>query len=697
MSQIPNVLGTHFGSFLRRFCLFWMVILIVFPVLGQKDKRDSIAYRIQRLESANQFNPKDSTHIDLLVKLSKQYHFINNDSLFQISNRVLKISKAIGYKLGEIEALINIGLYYSDQGEYEKALSYLNKSLQLAREIKNTELELRIINDSGREYDYMGNYAEALNLYLKGLDIAQKTDNKLMLSILNENIASLYTSQKDFKNALVFYDKVQCLNEELGNEIFHAETQSNMASLYRETQNFQLAMFYINKSIATFEKYKIYDWLAYSYGVKGSVYLEQKKYTWALYWYDQSNMLHQQQLQDDREKINLLNGMAKVYLGLDRDSLSLVSVNEGYSISKKIKSLQGQIDCAETLYQIHKKRNESDIALSYLEIFKQLSDSLSKDKNKQSLALLETKLQYQQEKQELIASNHTALAKQRNYIYFSVLMVLILLTILFLIRRSEKVQKKLNRELKEKSKEVSHRENQLTEINKTKTKLFSIIGHDLRGPIGALQGMLKLFSDGEISKTEFLSFIPKLKCDVENISFALNNLLSWGQTQLNGVVTKPKRIQFEKLVFGNIKLLSEIAAGKSIKIINRLPENMLVWADYNQIDIVVRNLLSNAIKFTPDDGLITIEAKEDANLWQIMIRDTGIGMNKEIQKKIFADTNTITTYGTNNEKGTGLGLSLCREMVNKNRGQIWVESTLRKGSTFYFTIPKAEKRYQQAS
>lgn len=183
---------------------------------------------------------------------------------------------------------------------------------------------------------------------------------------------------------------------------------------------------------------------------------------------------------------------------------------------------------------------------------------------------------------------------------------------------------------------------------------------------------------------------------MENISFALNNLLSWGQTQLNGVVTKPKRISLDKLVSGNVSLLSEVAAGKSIKIINQLPENPLIWADQNQIDIVIRNLMSNAIKFTPEDGLITIEAEEKRDVWQIMIRDTGIGMNKEIQKKIFTDTTNITTYGTNNERGTGLGLSLCKEMILKNNGEIWVESVLRKGSSFYFTVPKAENRYQKA-
>ncbi|CAN0602834.1 unnamed protein product, partial [Ectocarpus sp. 12 AP-2014] len=218
-------------------------------------------------------------------------------------------------------------------------------------------------------------------------------------------------------------------------------------------------------------------------------------------------------------------------------------------------------------YELHKNNENHSVALNYLEIFKKLSDSLSLDKNRQSLSLLEAKIGYEQEKKELIASNKTALAKQRNYIYFTVIILLILAVVTFLIRRSENIQKKLNKELHEKSEVVSERESELHEINRTKTKLFSIIAHDLRGPIGALQGMLKLFTDGEIGKDEFISFIPKLKADVEHISFSLNNLLSWGQTQLNGVTTKPRRTSIDKIISGNVKLLSELAASKSIKII----------------------------------------------------------------------------------------------------------------------------------
>ncbi len=676
-------------------CVFTFCISL--PILAQSSKRDSLAYKLQRLESTNRFNPKDTTHINLLVRLAFSYRYLDADSLYSVAERVLEYSNDIGYTYGKIKGLDALGNYYYSKGDRKKSMPLFKEALQLAKEIGDIACEVSIINTLAQNYSFEGNYADALNWNLKGIDLARQIDNQQMLSILNENIAGLYADQKDFKNALMFYDTVQKINRKLGNEVIDAETQSNMASLYKDAKDFKNAMFNINRSINTFEENKIYDWLAYAYEVKGDIYLDQEKFKWALYWYDQSNMLFKHQIEDDRIKIQLLNGMAKVYFGLENDSLSLEYAEKGLALSKKIKSLQGQIDCSETLYKVHKKNGDDSEALAYLETFKTLSDSLFKDKNKQSLSLLETKLHYEQEKQELIEANQEALAKQRNYIYFSVIILLILSIITFVIRRSENIQKKLNKELKVKSQAVIQREAQLHEINKTNTKLFSIIGHDLRGPIGGLQGILKMFTDGEITTKELVSFIPKLKTDVENISFTLNNLLSWGMNQLNGVVTKPKRVSLSYIVVNNIQLLSEIAKSKSLKIINQLPDNPRIWADNNQIDIVIRNLLSNAIKFTPENGLITIDAEEKSGMWQISVRDTGIGMTAEMQRTIFKDSSNVTTYGTNNEKGTGLGLSLCREMVLKNKGEIWVESIPRKGTTFFFTVPKAQSRYQKAS
>ena len=668
-------------------------ILSIFHVQGQENKRDSLWSRLKVLKSGSLEDTEQKT-IDVLNELARQYRFVKLDSVFSLSNRALELSKENNYTLGASNALENIGEYYSDHGNNQKAITYFKEALVLADSLPQKNSKINILNNLGNEYSYLGNYEKALKNFLIGLDLAKETNDKIQQSILNENIAALYTSQKEYDQALEFYGQVKKLNEEIGDEIIIAETLSNLAEVYSDMKNFEHAMFNVNKSISTFEKEEILDWLAYAYSVKGEIYLKQKKYKWALYWFDQSNLLHKN-LEDDRSRIVLLNGMAAAYLGLGEDEKSDSYALEAYEISTNIKSLRGKRDCAKTLYQIRKNRGDFAEALKYHEIFQQLTDSLYKDENKRSLTLLKTKLQYDKDKQLLIAQNEKKLAKQRNLINATIIVLMVLLATAIPLYFNQKKLKRLYKELQINTKNLTESQSKLNAINRTKDKLFSIIGHDLRGPIGALQGLLKLMANGDIVKNDFDKFIPKLKGDVDHILFTLNNLLSWGYSQMNGTVTNPKMVNLNKLVERSMNLLSEMAGNKSIKIMDQLPNECLILADENQMDIVVRNLISNAIKFTPSNGLITLEAEEMERFWKVKIRDTGIGMDKLTKKKIFKESSNITTYGTNNEKGTGLGLSLCKEMVEKNKGKIWVESTPLKGSTFYFTTPKITKRYRK--
>lgn len=508
---------------------------------------------------------------------------------------------------------------------------------------------------------------------------------------MNENVANLYAAQKDFVQALEFYKRVKKINQEIGDEVISAETMSNIASIYADMGKLEHAMFNANSSIKVFEKHQIMDWLAYAYEIKGKTYLKENKFKWALYWYKQGEMLHKS-LEDDRGKIDLFNGMAEAYLGLEKDSISESYALEAFETSDKIKFIEGKQKCAKTLYKVSKNKKKYASALKYHEIYQTLSDTLSRNENKKSLTMLKTKMEHEKQKKDLIEENEKQLATQRNYVNAALAILLIFVVITFLVRRSEKIQKNLNTELKKKTGDLEKSDSELREINQTKDRLFSIIGHDLRGPIGAFQGLLKLFKDGEIGQNEFIEFIPKLGHDIDHISFTLNNLLTWGQTQMNGAVTKPSVISMESIVEENIHLLSETAENKSIKLVSQLASNTLAWSDGNQIDIVIRNLISNALKFTPENGMVTITSIDKDKHWQISIRDTGVGMNQETIEKLFIENANMTTYGTNNEKGTGLGLSLCKEMVEKNEGAIWVESILRKGSTFHFTVPKSKSK-----
>lgn len=662
---------------------------------AQIGKRQELRTQLRMMEKSPGFSTRDSTYVDLLNNLAREMRYFNADSLLLLAERALKYSKESGYARGECTAYLCMGDYYSDRGATDKAVAYYEKGISLATEIRETSLRLSMLNYLAGEFEYQGDYSKALNGYLQALELAVKHDEMLLQSIINENIANLYASQKYYDESLEYYKKVKRLNDSLGDEIAQAETMSNLASVYADMDKLEYAMFNINRSIDIFEKNRIMDWLAYAYETKGKVYLKKFNYPWALYWYQQSELLHKD-LEDDRARIDLFNGMAETYLGLENDSLAIRYAQEAFKISNALNSMEGTHKCAKTLYSIYRKQQDYATALAYHELYQEVSDSLSRNENKQSLSLLKTKTEYEQQKVSLILENEKALAEQQQYIRVGGLLLLIALLVIYFVHRGKRLQQRLTRELKGKHEILEKRKAELLLHNDTKTKLFSIIGHDLRGPIGALKELLKMFKEGEITQEDFQSYMPKLRSDVDHIFFTLNNLLSWGHSQLNGSVTRPVDVSLADLVDQNINLLTEVAENKSIRIISEIPRNATVWSDPNQIDIVIRNLISNALKFTPLNGMVTIQAEESGEHWIFSIRDTGVGMDRLTLQRIFESRDTHSTYGTANEKGTGLGLTLCKEMIEKNHGRIWVESMLRKGSTFYFSLPKTAETYSKA-
>lgn len=676
--------------------LIFVCVLHMHQVFSQSKTVKELLVKINKLESEEKFQKTDTLYINTILEIAANQRYYNLDSLYLMATQGLTLSEKANYIKGQSVAYAHLGNFYSDKGKHDEAILNFKGALELARESELRPQILSAINNLGGEYAYKGNYAMALKEYLLGIELAESYTNKKQLSILNENIANLYISQKDFDQGMLFYNKVKKINQEIGNPVFMAETMSNMASAYADMGALDLAMYTINNSITVFEKERILDWLAFAYETKGKVYLKQEKFDWAMYWYKQSKLIHNQ-LDDERAEIALLYGMAEANLGARNDSISELYALKAMEISTKLESMSTTRDVAKILYALNKNKGDHQSALWYHERYQSLSDTLSRKENQQSLTLFKTKTEYDKQKEELVLQNEKALATQKTYVYATLFCLIIFLCITFLVRRNERIQKKLNKKLISKQLDLEKSEQHLKEVNKTKDKLFSIIGHDLRGPIGAFQGLIKLFHDGDVTKEEFLDFVPKLKTDMDNISFTLNNLLSWGQTQMNGSVTAPGATSLEHIVQENIDLLSEIALNKSIKLLNRIETNTVTYSDSNQIDIVIRNLLSNALKFTPEHGTVTIAAIEKMKCWEVCVRDTGIGMNEETLGKIFNTDTTHTTYGTNDEKGTGLGLSLCKEMVEKNEGIIWVDSAVNCGSSFYFTIPKGKKIFKKSA
>ena len=227
---------------------------------------------------------------------------------------------------------------------------------------------------------------------------------------------------------------------------------------------------------------------------------------------------------------------------------------------------------------------------------------------------------------------------------------------------------------------------QLLSMNRLKDRIFSIISHDLRGPLINLNDIINMLNEEMISEDEFRSFVPQLSKNIASTTGLLENLLFWSKSQLQGEVVKPVNFNVREIADNIIQLFEKVISEKELQSENNIDPNCTVYADKDMIQLIIRNLISNAVKFSKRGGSITLSSRTQGNNSIICFRDTGVGISDADLKKIF-ELETFTTRGTDNEQGTGLGLLLCKDFIEKNGGKIWVESELSKGSKFSVQIP----------
>lgn len=281
-------------------------------------------------------------------------------------------------------------------------------------------------------------------------------------------------------------------------------------------------------------------------------------------------------------------------------------------------------------------------------------------------------------------------------IWFNLIIVLIIFSIVFGFFRLRIIYLKNQRAQLEKI--VASRTKDLEQLNATKDKFFSIISHDLRNPFITLLGYSEILTTeyDELDDDEKRDLLSKMEKATRKTFTLLDNLLQWSRSQRGNLKLKTEVLDLQEICEENINLMQPYASNKNIMLRNEIVTPMYAACDRNTITAVIRNIISNAIKFTFPNGKVTICAEERESDIKICISDDGIGIKEEFLHHLFTIDKQISTAGTQNEKGTGLGLILCKEFVEKNKGNIWVESQEGKGSIFSFTLPKPESSQHSA-
>ena len=243
-------------------------------------------------------------------------------------------------------------------------------------------------------------------------------------------------------------------------------------------------------------------------------------------------------------------------------------------------------------------------------------------------------------------------------------------------------------ERKQAETEIIHKNEQLLLLNNEKDKFFSIIAHDLRGPLSTFVAATQILAEEDMTLDEVREITLGMKRSATNLYSLLENLLEWSQLRRGVIVFQPQKFNLGKKVADSIKVLYDTAIRKNIKIEISIPDNIYVHVDNHMFDTIIRNIVSNSLKFTHAGGRINLESGIlDEKSVEIKISDTGIGMTPELISKLFEANANTSRFGTDGEPSTGLGLLLCKEFINKHGGTIRVESQVGTGTIFLFNLP----------
>ena len=254
-----------------------------------------------------------------------------------------------------------------------------------------------------------------------------------------------------------------------------------------------------------------------------------------------------------------------------------------------------------------------------------------------------------------------------------------------LLTRLEEYSRELEEKVQQRTEELTDANDALHEAVVTKDKFFSIIAHDLRGPIGTVDTMIQQLHPSELAEKETMEHLRTLSKRSYGL---LENLLLWASSQSGRLQPVPQNFNLDKAFDSELPMLRETANQKQVLLDVNIPTNIEIYADLPMVMTILRNLVSNAIKYTYKDGKVSVLAEQTDKIVEITVKDTGIGMDKKELENIFAiEEKNVPVPGTANESGTGLGLILSNELVEKNGGKITAKSALNQGSEFTVTLP----------
>ena len=394
----------------------------------------------------------------------------------------------------------------------------------------------------------------------------------------------------------------------------------------------------------------------------------------------------QEKENDPLSTYGIYNEIANLYYLQYKDAQAIPYFEKAYALSKKVKDFDKKREASKNMAVVEENRGNFKQALAYRKESEQWKDSLNNQNKIWAVADFEKKFAVAQKQKQIkvLEVENQLKHNQRNWLFFSAMGLLLLLTagIYFY---AQKVKN---------AKIILLQKNKLDELNATKDQLFSIVSHDLRSSVNALKtSNAKLSATLETKNYNELNQLIIQNSGIANGAYSLlDNLLHWALLQTKQLYFHKESVHLFSIVQQIEYNYKPLLLDKSIAFENSVSKNIFIFVDLDSLKIVLRNLLDNAIKFSNENGKISFYTQENnSESCQLVLEDTGLGMDEETIKEILKDDELLAKKGKSEAIGTGLGMQLCKQMIKKNGGTIQIESELHKGTKMILTFPKTEQ------
>ncbi|KOH43365.1 tetratricopeptide repeat-containing sensor histidine kinase [Sunxiuqinia dokdonensis] len=668
--------------------LVFIGITVLISVLGgtcQPIEKDSIQ---QLLASTSD----DSAKTKILLQLARSSN--NKQKTLQYYAEALQYENN---KLRTAEITDTLGLFNLQLGNYQEAMTYFKQAKLLFYELQDSLWMGKIHNNIAVVHWGLGNSIEALSNYQKALSIRQAIKDHAGICKVMNNIGLVYQDLGLYEDALDWHQKALAIALAINDSYAIAYSYSNIGQYYEYHNRLDEALkTYVKGFNALPEANTKNRFDSFLSSNIGSVYEKMNQPDSALFHYHNAATYGNRISNSNRIAI-AQHHLGKIHLKLDQLDSAKYYINSSMQLSRSKNYPPLIRDNLFTLSEIEEREGRISSAMNYYKQASTLKDSLFSTENIEKLNDLQIKFftgQQEQENQLLRKNNEIqriTIKQQKMVSHILITGGLLILLVLFIVIRSHISLKKLSQRLEES-------ERALLKVNADKDKFFTIIAHDLKSPFSGFLGTTDLLVDDfdQLPTDSVKRLLAALKDSSSNLYALLESLLQWAQVQTGSMHYQFGECDVHQIATSVTNLLVANAKQKQITLIQTIQSNTLVYADEKSVATILRNLISNAIKYTKSGDQVLVEAVRKGSVIEISVSDNGIGMNAETCEKLFDITKKTSQQGTKNESGTGLGLILCKEFVEKNKGQIWVESEVGKGSKFTFSLPvPIEKQIQQ--